>query len=154
MMHLYIVTGANGHLGSTIVRMLLKRGALVRGLILPFESTPALKGVSYVEGDVREIESLRPLFENSQDYEVCVIHTAGIIDISEHVSPLLYDVNVNGTRNILTLCREYAVKRLLYVSSVHAIPEKDHFQVLHEVRRFSPDWVVGGYAKTKAERCV
>ena len=151
MMRLYIVTGTNGHLGGTIVRMLQKKGAPVRGLILPGETAAALEGVSYIEGDVRNIESLRPLFENTQGYEVYVIHTAGIIDISEHVSPLLYDVNVNGARNIIALCREYAAKRLLYVSSVHAIPEKDHFQVLHEVRRFSPDWVVGGYAKTKAE---
>ena len=34
---------------------------------------------------------------------------------------------------------------------VHAIPEKDHLRVISEVQRFSPDWVVGGYAKTKAE---
>ena len=33
MMRLYIVTGANGHLGGTIVRMLQKKGAPVRGLI-------------------------------------------------------------------------------------------------------------------------
>lgn len=86
MMRLYIVTGANGHLGGTIVRMLQKKGAPVRGLILPGETAAALEGVSYIEGDVRNIESLRPLFENTQGYEVYVIHTAGIIDISEHVS--------------------------------------------------------------------
>ena len=35
MKNLYIVTGANGHLGSTLVRMLQRRGAEVRGLLLP-----------------------------------------------------------------------------------------------------------------------
>lgn len=43
------------------------------------------------------------------------------------------------------------MSRLVYVSSVHAIPEKDGLQVLREVHHFSPDEVVGGYAKTKAE---
>lgn len=151
MSSLFLVTGANGHLGNTIIRMLKKRGATVRGLILPAEQAVDGNGVRYFHGDVRYIDSLRPFFEQTGDAEVYVIHTAGIIDISEQVSPLMYDVNVNGTKNILSLCKEYNVKRLLYVSSVHAIPEQDHLAVLHEVKRFSPDWVVGGYAKTKAE---
>ena len=48
MMRLYIVTGANGHLGGTIVRMLQKKGSPVRGLILPGETAAALEGVSYI----------------------------------------------------------------------------------------------------------
>lgn len=39
-------------------------------------------------GDVRDIQSLRPLFEDIQDREAVLIHTAGIIDISDQVSPL------------------------------------------------------------------
>ena len=56
-----------------------------------------------------------------------------------------------GTRHLLDACLTYPVKRLVYVSSVHALPEKDRFHVLQEVKRFSPESVVGGYAKTKAE---
>lgn len=151
MKRLYIITGASGHLGSTIIRLLMKTGAAVRGLILPSETPPENQNITYITGDVREKESLRPLFEHTEGYEVYVIHAAGIIDISEQVSPLLYDVNVTGTKNILALCREYSVKRLLYVSSVHAIPEANPYSVMHEVQHFSPDQVTGGYAKTKAE---
>lgn len=147
----YLVTGANGHLGSTILRLLRRRGAQVRGLILPGEVTAPLPGVQYVEGDVRNLSTLRPLFEGLRGHQVYVLHTAGVIDISDQVSPRTYDVNVNGTKNILSLCREYKVRRLVYVSSVHAIPEGDKASVLHEVSHFSPDRVVGGYAKTKAE---
>ncbi len=139
------------HLGSVIVRMLLHRGEQVRGLILPTEHGKDGENIRYRKGDVRKKESLRPLFENAEDAQLYVIHTAGIIDISENVSPQMYAVNVEGTKNILELCREYGVKRLLYVSSVHAIPEKTDLEVLGEVRHFSPELVVGGYAKTKAE---
>ncbi len=147
----YILTGSNGHLGSTIARALSRRGEHVRGLILPGESPLPLPGVQYITGDVRDLSSLRPLFEGLRGRQIYVLHTAGIIDISDQVSPRTYDVNVNGTKNVLTLCREYKVQRLLYVSSVHAIPEGDKSQVLHEVSHFSPSAVVGGYAKTKAE---
>ena len=147
----YILTGSNGHLGSTIARALSRRAAHVRGLILPGESPLPLPGVQYIPGDVRDPASLRPLFEGLHGHQIYVVHTAGVIDISDEVSSRTYDVNVNGTRNVLALCREYRVKRLLYVSSVHAIPEGNKTRVLHEVSHFSPDEVVGGYAKTKAE---
>lgn len=148
---LYIITGANGHLGSTIVRMLRREGAQVRGLVLPGEAVKDDRGVQYIRGDVRDRDSLRPLFDNTGGAALIVIHTAGIIDISSGATPAMCAVNVNGTKNMIALCREYAVQRMVYVSSVHAIPEKDGLSVLREVRRFSPDWVEGGYAKTKAE---
>lgn len=151
MKQIYIITGANGHLGSTIVRLLQNTGAEVRGLILPEEKAFDRDNIRYFHGDVRMPDSMRPMFENTGNAEVLVIHTAGIVDISETVSPTLYDVNVGGTRNVIELCREYQVKRLVYVSSVHAIPEKDKTSVLTEVTHFSPKEVVGGYAKTKAE---
>ena len=151
MKKLFIITGANGHLGGTIVRMLNGRPVQVRGLVFGDKKKQDTGSIHYYSGDVREPETLSPLFEGCEDMETIVIHTAGIIDISNHVSPELYDVNVNGTKNILALCREYPVKRLVYVSSVHAIPEQKRGNVTGEIRDFSPDAVVGGYAKTKAE---
>ncbi len=146
----YIITGANGHLGSTLVRMLDDETSEVYGLILPNEKCQEQSNVHYIQGDVRDIDSLRPLFEHTQEEEVYVIHTAGIIDISEKGTPAIYQVNINGTQNMLSLAKEYGVKRFLYVSSVHAIPEKDHFSVIDETDEFSPNTVTGVYAKTKA----
>lgn len=164
MNKIVIVTGANGHLGNTLIRMLIKWPLEIRGLILPEERGVAEQEtdrllrkkkypgqIVYYEGDMRDAESLRRLFTHEDGQDMYVIHTAGIIDISEHVTPMLYDVNVNGTRNMVELCKEYGVKRLLYVSSVHAIPELDKMTVLTEPEQFSPDLVVGAYAKTKAE---
>lgn len=150
MKQTYLITGAKGHLGGTLVRMLQDTEAEVRGLVLPGEAAQDAGNVRCFSGDVRDLESLRPFFEGAGSGAV-VIHTAGIVDIADRVTPQMYEVNVNGTKNIVALCREYGVKRLVYVSSVHAIPEQDQDSVLREVDRFSPEWVVGGYAKTKAE---
>ena len=155
MTTLYIVTGAAGHLGSTILRKLCRAGAAVRGLLLPGEQPPVSPReeegrLVYIRGDVRDRTSLRPLFEGTENRRVVVFHTAGIIDIADEVTPAMAEVNVGGTKNIIALCREHPGCRLVYVSSVHAIPEKDSLHVLEEVSHFSPDEVVGGYAKTKA----
>lgn len=146
----YIITGANGHLGSTLIRMLAPLKTEIYGLILPTDDCEGTDTVHYIRGDVRDISSLCPLFEHAEDQEIYVIHTAGIIDISEKGSSLIYDVNINGTKNMLTLARKYGAKRFLYVSSVHAIPEKDNYAVISEAEGFSPEAVIGVYAQTKA----
>lgn len=46
---------------------------------------------------------------------------------------------------------KYGISRLVYVSSVHAIPEKEKGQVIRETNRFSASLVKGIYGKTKAE---
>ncbi|MEG0590556.1 MAG: NAD-dependent epimerase/dehydratase family protein [Lachnospiraceae bacterium] len=150
MSKLYIVTGAGGHLGSAMVRLLCQKKQMVRGLILPGEHKTDSQYVTYFKGDVREKKSLEPLFMHSPEQKLIVIHTAGIVDISDRISHELYEVNVLGTKHIVELCMKHQVKRLVYVSSVHALPEKKKPEVMVESSYFSPAEVVGGYAKTKA----
>ena len=96
-------------------------------------------------------ESLYPLFQRVKDERLVVIHTAGLIDVTGEMSRRLYDVNVTGTKNVLALCAKYQVEKLVYVSSVHAIPETGQPTLQTEITEFSPETVVGGYAKTKSE---
>ena len=52
MKKLYIITGAAGHLGSTIIKLLESRNQKARGLILPSESAENTKNTTYYKGDV------------------------------------------------------------------------------------------------------
>lgn len=60
---LFIITGAYGHLGNTIMRLLLQDNVSIRGLVLPSEKLPAYSQVEYVQGDVCDIESLEPYLQ-------------------------------------------------------------------------------------------
>ena len=50
MKKMYIVTGADGHLGNTIVRMLANENCQVRGLILPGQEERGLKMSPILKG--------------------------------------------------------------------------------------------------------
>lgn len=151
MKRLYIITGAKGHLASTILRYLRKEPCLIRGLILPTEEGEDDAQITYYKGDVTQPASLEGIFSGTECNETIVIHAAGIVSISDGVTPMLYAANVEGTRNIIAQCERHGVKRLVYVSSVHAIPESDEKATISETDHFSPESVNGAYAKTKAE---
>jgi dihydroflavonol-4-reductase len=149
----YLLTGAAGHLGSALIRELQIENASVRALVLPNDDTAALLP-SWVEktvGDVCDINSLEAFFNNPDKDELIVIHAAGIVSIASKYDQKVYDVNVQGTKNIISMCLKSQVKKLLYISSVHAIPELPRGETISEVTLFSPDKVTGLYAKTKAE---
>lgn len=147
----YIVTGAYGHLGNTVIRLLADRGERVRGFVLPGDPpVPFVRDYAeIVEGDVRDPASLEPLFAG--EGEQIVIHTAGIVTISSHHQQKVHDVNVGGTRHLIDACMRHRVRKLIHVSSVHAIPEAPMGTPTAEVCSFPPDKVEGLYARTKAE---
>ncbi|NLI70409.1 MAG: NAD-dependent epimerase/dehydratase family protein [Firmicutes bacterium] len=147
---LYLVTGSAGHLGSVVTRYLTEAGKAVRALVLPGEKDIPEKAEIF-SGDVLDKDGIRPCFRNLDGRDLVVIHCAGIVSIASRFIQAVYDVNVTGTRNIVDLCRDHDVSKLVYVSTVHAIPEKPAGTVITEITDFSPDAVVGHYAKTKAE---
>ncbi|MEG1957370.1 MAG: NAD-dependent epimerase/dehydratase family protein [Lachnospiraceae bacterium] len=147
---IYLVTGAAGHLGGVLVRKLISQKEKVRILVLPGEQNLPKGNVEVCYGDVRKKESLSSFFNGSEEKEVTVIHCAGIVSIASKYQQNVYDVNVIGTKNIVDLCMQHHVKKLIYVSSVHAIPEKPSGETIREVAEFNPRQVVGLYAKTKS----
>ncbi len=147
----YLVTGATGFLGRAVAEELVRRGAQVRALVLPDDSYIKLlpAEVCTVAGDVCDEASLADFFADAGS-GTCVIHCAGIVSVASRPGSKLYQVNVGGTRDIVRLCMEHGVGRLIHVSSVHAIPEKPMGCVMTESCEFSPGLVDGDYAKSKS----
>lgn len=148
----YIITGANGFLGNNIIRKLISSDVEIRSLVLPNDTIHSLDGLPcrIYRGDVTKAETLEEIFSVDADAEVYIIHCAAIVYIKSKYNQRVYDVNVNGTKNIIDKALQLHAK-LVYVSSVHALPEKPDNEVMTEITRFNPDEVEGLYAKTKAE---
>lgn len=151
MFRRYLVTGATGFLGRAVISELMKKDADIVALVLEGDRLEAAlpARVRRVAGDVSKAASLEA-FAAYGDEKTCVIHCAGIVSVASNPGLRLYLVNVEGTNNILNLCLSRKVAKLVYVSSVHAIPERPKGSLLFEPLRISPELVSGDYAKSKA----
>lgn len=153
MQKIYIVTGANGFLGNNLVRKLTENPKnQVRALVSSLERAEALRGLKceIFAGDVTKPETLQEIFTVPDDAKVYVIHCAAIVYIKSKPNPAVYQVNVGGTRNVAEKTLEIGAK-LVYVSSVHALPVLPDGEVMTEIKDFDPAKVEGEYAKSKAE---
>lgn len=143
---LSVLTGATGHVGYAVLKELLDKEEKTRILIR--KDIPVFNGMNCEKafGDVTDLDSLVSAFEGAET----VYHFAGVIEVNAGNEELLWNVNVQGTKNVVEACRRQGVKRLVYASSVDVYPPLPGNQVMTELNHFSPDILEGLYAKTKA----
>lgn len=91
--------------------------------------------LSLHRGDVMDPESLSKLFEGCD----AVIHAAARISIHGDPDGSVYRTNTEGTKNVWEACRCAGVKRLVHLSSVHAVMELPLDQPYDERRPYKPE---------------
>jgi dihydroflavonol-4-reductase len=114
-----LVTGANGFVGSSIVRALLGDGAEVKALIRQNSDIRNLEGLDVEKcyGDVRDGESVKKALKGCDT----LFHTAAIYSFWLPDSKDFYDVNVEGTKTVLGAALELGVEKCVYTSSIIAV---------------------------------
>src|SRR6202158_4189872 len=119
----YLVTGAAGFIGSSLVRALLERGEEIRG-IDNFDTgrrenlTEVLHRMDFREADILDLDAVHKACAGV-DY---VLHHAAIPSVPKSVlDPLGSNrANVDGTVNVLVAARDAKVKRVVYAASSSA----------------------------------
>lgn len=141
------VTGGTGFIGANVVRALLARGLKVRALVRPGADLRNLEGldIELAQGDVRDASSVRRAMEGCE----LVFHVAALYSFWVRPRSLIYEVNVDGTRNVLQAALELGAERVVYTSSVAALGLREDGRPADEDTPVDPKVIVGDYKKSK-----
>jgi dihydroflavonol-4-reductase len=112
-----LLTGANGFLGSHIVRQLLKQNYQVRALVRKGsnKATIAELPIEYVEGDINDLPAM---YEAARGCDA-IIHAAVLAQVNPARSLNIWKVNCDGTENILKAAVAINAQRLVYVGTAN-----------------------------------
>ncbi len=142
-----LVTGANGFVGSAVVRALMRRGHVVRALLRPDSDLRNLEGLAIerVIGDLRDpraraaaLDGVEGLFHVAADYRLWVRDPAN-----------MYAVNVEATRSLLKEAWQAGLRRIVHTSSVATLGRPRTGEIADETCTARPEEMIGHYKRSK-----
>jgi len=113
-----LVTGANGFLGSHVVRKLLEEGYDVRAFILDGTPEDNLNGLIYevYKGNLLNSTNIEKALD-SCDY---VIHTAAITDVWPTKNALSWKINFAAVKNLANEIKKKPIKKFIHVGTANS----------------------------------
>ncbi|NQU52339.1 MAG: NAD-dependent epimerase/dehydratase family protein [Bacteroidetes bacterium] len=114
-----LITGADGMLGTNLVRLLLKQGCSLTAFLHHSSKSTTLDNIKIkkVYGDLLDPESLDKAMVNIDT----VIHTAASTSIWPARSEFVKKVNINGTQNVIDAVLKHKINKLVYVGSASSV---------------------------------
>ncbi len=149
-----LVTGGTGFLGKRLVELLVREGYPVRVLARKLSNINRLKelGVEIYCGDVADMVSFEQAFEGIDFVVHAAAGTSGSKEDCESGT-------IQGTGNVLELCREKEISKLIYISScsVYGVADYKTGRLVNEessLERFPEKRGDYSASKQKAEALV
>ncbi len=113
-----LVTGADGLLGSNLVRELLSRGHVIRAFVQPGRQQKTLEGLP-IEKFAGNLLNPDEVIKAAEGCEA-IIHCAASTAVWPIRSEIINKVNIDGTKNIIQAVYKNNIQRLIYVGTANS----------------------------------
>lgn len=113
-----LVTGADGLLGSNLVRELLSRGHVIRAFVQPGRQQKTLEGLT-IEKFAGNLLNPDEVIKAAEGCEA-IIHCAASTAVWPIRSEIINKVNIDGTKNIIEAVYKNNIQRLIYVGTANS----------------------------------
>jgi UDP-glucose 4-epimerase len=125
-----LVTGGAGFIGSSLADYLLSKTAAQVVVVDNFltgrqQNLPSNERFRFIKADANDFNDISSIFQTfGFDY---VFHYAAVVGVKRTLeNPVLVLDDLQGIRNVLTLCKNTGVKRVFYASSSEVYGEPVH----------------------------
>ena len=114
-----LVTGATGYVGHSLAYTLAEHGNRVHILVRNPNSAliPQHPNIKVFTGDITKKETIIPAIQNCE----IVFHTAALVQYCASKPSDFYDINVEGTRNMLDAALQTGAKKFVFTSTAGVI---------------------------------
>lgn len=147
-----LVTGGTGLVGYTLIRALLKRKRTIRVLVRSPDKARSMlpKNVEIVAGDITDLSSVQAAMEGCSH----IFHAAGIPEQWLPDTKRFFDVNVTGTRNMVTAALDKHVQSFVFISTIDIFLAKTGERFDESRVDDSPKGTPSQRSKQEADRIV
>ncbi len=144
-----LITGATGFIGSNIARKLREKEREVRVLVRPTSKTENIDrlGVIKINGDITNFDSVLGALDECDT----LYHCAGFVSFRKKDYEKMYEINVEGAKNVLSAALEAGVGKVVFTSSVAALGPAPEGELINEETVPDPDFRTAdiGYMNVK-----
>lgn len=128
-----LVTGATGFLGAELVFQLLQTEEKVRctkreDSVIPENLLSFSDKIEWFTADILDLSDLEDAFAGITH----VYHCAALVSFDEKLKAKMLEVNAEGTTNVVNLCVQFTVQKLVYVSSIAALGNAKIGELINE----------------------
>jgi dihydroflavonol-4-reductase len=144
-----LVTGGTGFVGLHVVRELARRGDDLRLLVRKESDTKPLDGIEWERavGDVTDRNAVRKAMKGVER----VFHVAGTTSMRSRARDRVFEVNVEGTRNVMQEALRAGVVRAVLTSSSSAVGAARKGETIDENQPFTVGRLGIAYINSKHE---
>ena len=114
--HVVLITGGAGYLGQTLINHLIQTGNQQQLELISLDIRAGeQKEVTFITADIRDKHLASTLKEN---HVRTVVHLAAVVNAGGKIpNEVVYDIDVNGTKNLLEASVEAGVEHIIVASS-------------------------------------
>lgn len=112
-----LVTGGCGFIGSNLVNGFVAAGHKVK--VLDFGGKPFRDDVEFLNVNICDKQAVIDACEGADT----IVHNASLVHTKHNKESVIWEVNHQGTLNVMEACRVHSIPRLVYISSASAVYE-------------------------------
>jgi len=145
-----LITGATGFLGAELVIQLLQKETSLRCIkrakaTIPQKLIAYQDKIDWVIADILDLSDLEDAMEGITQ----IYHCAALVSFDPAIKAKMLATNIVGTANIVDLCLDFGIQKLVHVSSIAALGEGKADELIDETHFWEGFETHDAYAVSK-----